>query len=203
MRARGNCHDAIGGIDLQPDMFEFVEVLDVPVPPDGVLDDARHARPEGDGALCRGRLSRFGEYSNADFAGQEWLVCGKANDRSDLFRQGEIAVSQRVRGGYPGIVWHHGLEVGSAAASVGAAAMEKLNSLKTVTTLVHFWGARGASQQQAVFEHDLLRRGLRLKYLGEQRSGGELAHFVDRLTDRGERRERDGRLHDAVIAQDR
>src|SRR6185312_5907175 len=93
---------------------------------------------------------------------------------------------------------------GSAGdAAPGGTVVRRASRLKTVTKLVHFRGCSGLTKEQAVLEHNLLRRCTGLADLGEQSARRKLAHLMDRLADRGQWREGDGRFHDAVVAQDR
>ena len=53
-------------IQVDPEMLQFVEVLNFPVPPDGVLDGAGRARRQGNFTGKRGRFTGRAEDGEAD-----------------------------------------------------------------------------------------------------------------------------------------
>ena len=62
-----NADDGVFVIELEPDVLEFVEMLDVPIPPDRIFDHLGDARLERYGEGRGGRLPGSVKHRHADF----------------------------------------------------------------------------------------------------------------------------------------
>ena len=66
MGAGVDADNSVTGIELEPDVLEFVEMLDIPIPPDRVFDHLFDAGLESDGKGRRRRLAGRIENRHAD-----------------------------------------------------------------------------------------------------------------------------------------